>query len=374
MRLRSYRHGFCLLASAGLSTLLAAADTPEESPLFVSGEGGYHTYRIPSLITTPSKAGRGGTVLAFCEGRKNGAGDTGDIDLLLRRSLDGGRTWLPAQVVWDDSENTCGNPCPVVERETGAIWLLLTGNLRGDSEEKIVQQKSRGTRTVWVARSGDEGASWTKPIEITGRVKRPDWTWYATGPGVGIQLGSGRLVIPCDHQSDLGRNRGSHVIYSDDRGASWKLGGAVGPDCNESQVVERADGSLLLNMRSFRGNGVRLVANSSDGGLTWSQPAEDRALIEPVCQAGLLRVPGSRERILFSNPASRRREKMTVRLSEDGGRTWPFARVLHPGPSAYSCLAILPGGDAACLYERGRDRPYECITLARFPLAWLFSD
>jgi sialidase-1 len=310
-------------------------------------------------------------VLAFCEGRKNGSSDSGDIDLLLRRSLDGGKSWLAPQVVWDDGENTCGNPCPVVERGSGVVWLLLTGNLRGDTEEKIVEERSGGTRTVWVARSSDDGASWSKPIEITAQVKRSEWTWYATGPGVGIQLKSGRLVIPCDYQSDLGKTRGSHVIYSDDRGTSWKLGGVVGPECNESQVVERADGSLLLNVRSFRGNHLRLVATSSDGGLNWSKPAEDPALIEPVCQASILRVPGPEERILFSNPASRRRENMTVRLSEDGGRTWPVARFLHRGPSAYSCLAVLPGGEAACLYERGRERPYETISLARFPLSWL---
>src|SRR5262249_40459873 len=253
---------------AGALAILAIAvpgraGEPEQAPLFVSGQDGYHTYRIPSLIVSAK-----GTLLAFCEGRKRGRGDAGDIDLLLRRSFDGGRTWQPAQVVWDDGGNTCGNPCPVLDRATGTLSLLLTHNLGEDTEARLVDGTSKGTRTVWVTHSTDEGASWAKPLEITKEVKRPEWTWYATGPGVGIQLAGGRLVIPCDNKIAGTKARHSHVIYSDDHGATWKLGGGVGPDCNECQVAERADGSLLLNMRSYRANHRRLIATSKDGGLT----------------------------------------------------------------------------------------------------------
>jgi sialidase-1 len=357
-----------LLALAILTPARCPADdgAPAQTPVFVSGENGYHTYRIPSLIVSPK-----GTLLAFCEGRKKGRGDAGDIDLLLRRSLDGGKTWQPAQVVWDDGGNTCGNPCPVVDRSTGMVWLLLTLNLGDDTEAQIVNGTAKGTRTVWVTNSTDDGATWAKPVEITKDVKRPDWTWYATGPGVGIQLKGGRLVIPCDNKVAAGKTLQSHVVYSDDHGTTWKLGGVVGPDCNECQVIERADGSLLLNMRSYRKTHRRLVAVSKDGGLTWSEPAEDSALVEPVCQASILRYPGEGDRVLFSNPASTKREKMTVRLSSDGGATWSAARRLHDGPSAYSCLAVLPGGDVACLYERGTRNASETITFARFSLGWL---
>src|SRR5262249_21951912 len=165
--------------------------------------------------------------------------------------------------------------------------------------------------------------------------------------------------------------RRSHIIYSDDHGKSWKLGGVVGPDCNESQVVELTDGALMLNMRSYRASHRRLVSQSKDGGLTWSKPVEDSALIEPVCQASILRCPGAKGAIFFSNPASTKREKLTVRLSRDEGKTWPTARELHAGPAAYSCLAVLPDRTIACLYERGEKNPYETITLARFPLSWL---
>jgi sialidase-1 len=203
-------------------------------------------------------------------------------------------------------------------------------------------------------------------------VKKPDWTWYATGPGVGIQLKNGRLVVPCDNKVAGTQARQSHVIFSDDGGKSWKLGGVVGPDCNESQVVQRKGGSLLLNMRSYRANGHRrLVAVSTDGGESFSKPVEDAALLDPVCQASILRHPGKGGGILFSNPASTRREKMTVRLSRDEGKTWAHAKVLHGGPAAYSCLAVLPDGTVCCLYERGQKSPYETITLARFSLDWL---
>ena len=342
--------------------------------LFISGEGGYHTYRIPSIIVTP-----GGAVLAFCEGRKHGRGDSGDIDIVMRRSPDGGETWEPMRVIADFGSDTIGNPCPVVDRETGVIWLLLTHNLGDDTEREIMEGTSRGTRTVWVMRSEDEGETWSEPVEITASVKPPNWTWYATGPGVGIQLRygehRGRLIIPCDHALAGSKVYRSHVIYSDDHGESWRLGGAVGDHVNECQVVELVDGRLLLNMRSYHGRNRRAVAFSADGGLTWSEPTLDPTLIEPVCQASILRftdrIEGDRNRILFSNPASTRRERMTVRLSYDEGRSWPISKVIHEGPSAYSCLAVFPDMTIGCLYERGRLHPYERITLARFTLEWL---
>ena len=131
-----------------------SAAEPEGQPLFVSGRDGYHTYRIPALAVSTS-----GTVLAFCEGRRNGGGDSGDIDLLLKRSKDGGTTWTPQQVVWDDAGNCCGNPCAVVDRGTGSIWLLSTWNRGDDHENQIIAQTSKDTRRVFVLRSDDDGAT-----------------------------------------------------------------------------------------------------------------------------------------------------------------------------------------------------------------------
>lgn len=376
-----------LIAYVSLAFLESPAQTgtseqPYYTDVFVSGKDGYHTYRIPALLVA-----KNGTLLAFCEGRKNSRRDYGDIDLLLKRSDDGGKTWSNQQVIWDEGTNTCGNPCPVVDQATGTIWLLMTWNRGDDDENAIKKGAGKDTRRVWVSRSEDNGITWSKPSEITNTVKQPHWRWYATGPGVGIQLQQGpwkgRLVIPCDHsaipsQSDP-NGYNSHVIISDDHGKTWKLGGVIRPMVNECQVVELTDGTLMLNMRNYdRSKTTRALASSSDSGITWSQVVHDPALIEPLCQASFLRYSwpdaDGKSRLLFSNPAStNKRVEMTVRLSYDEGKTWPVSKLLYTGPSAYSCLATLPDGDIACLYEAGQEHSYEEIAFARFSIDWLTS-
>jgi sialidase-1 len=367
---------FLLAANTALAATHAASFTATN--LFTAGLGAYHTYRIPALAVTPM-----GTVLAFAEGRKTGRGDAGDIDLLLRRSPDGGQTWEAVQVVWDDSTNTCGNPCPVVDRTTGTIWLLLTWNRGDDAEPKIIARTSVDTRRVFLSRSADDGRTWTPPHEITATVKPTNWTWYATGPGAGIQLVqspyAGRLVVPCDHIEAGTRHYYSHVIYSDDHGATWRLGGQTPrPGVNECEVAELADGRLLLNMRNYDpAQAARQIAFSADGGSTWLGQRHAPDLIEPICQASLRRLgwpdrhnPGV---LLFSNPASTRRERITVRASFDEGATWPLARLVDPRPSAYSCLATLPDGRIGLLYEAGARSPYETLVFVRLDLDWLRS-
>jgi sialidase-1 len=364
---------FRIFLSAVCCATSSAASTPALplTDVFTGGRDGYHTYRIPALVVAGD-----GVLLAFCEGRRGGRSDAGDIDLLTKRSTDGGKTWTPQQVVWDDGENTCGNPCPVVDRTTGTVWLLLTWNHGKDTESQIMQNTAKDTRRVFVVSSDDNGLTWSKPREITGEVKRPEWTWYATGPGIGIQLTAGewkgRLLIPCDHScaEASGSNAyGSHVIYSDDHGRTWQLGGIIRPAVNECQVVELTDGTLLINMRNYdRSQTTRALATSTDGGLTWSAIRHDPTLVEPVCQASLLRYATKPPRLAFSNPAhgeSGKRQDMTIRVSMDEGRTWPIRRVLWPGPAAYSCLAVLPDGDLACLFEAGEKNPYERIVMAR---------
>jgi sialidase-1 len=328
--------------------------------IFRAGEGGYHSYRIPALIVTSK-----GTLLAFCEGRKNSGSDAGDIDVLLRRSFDRGKTWSSVEKVADMGADTVGNPTPVVERKTGTIFLLLTGNPGAATERQITEAAPGAVRTVWITRSTDDGASWAPPVDITAQVKRPDWTWYATGPGNGIQLRSGRLVIPCDH------NGHSHIIYSDDRGKTWKIGGVAEDKTNESAVAELKDGSLLLNMRSYHGKHRRAIQRSRDGGLTWVPLAFDDALIEPVCEASLISI--GHGRLLFANPAATTRTHLTVRLSKDDGATWSASRLLNEGPSAYSSLAKLSGATIGLLYERGDRSPYERIAFARFDVYALLT-
>jgi sialidase-1 len=318
-----------------------------------------------------------GTLLAFCEGRKTSRSDHGDLDLVLRRSTDMGKTWGPMQLVHEEggtAKVTIGNPCPVVDNDTGAIWLPFT----------------RDNDDVFMTHSTDDGMTWAKPELITKSVKKPEWTWYATGPGVGIQLRhgphKGRLLIPCDHRSPvMGKQvTHSHAIYSDDHGKTWKLGEPVAPYTNECQAVELPDGRVLMNMRNYWGRDggqkerdtKRALAWSKDGGRTWSDLSFDDVLIEPVCQASLIRHSwpgeGKESRLLFSNPASTsQRHRLTVRQSLDEGKTWADSRLLHAGPAAYSCLAALPDGTVGCLYECGEKNAYETITFARFSLDWL---
>ncbi len=343
-----------------------------QTTLFTAGTQGYHTYRIPSLIVTNQ-----GSLLAFCEGRRHGAGDTGHVDLLGCRSTDGGCIWSKPQVVWNDPPNTCGNPCPVVDRDSGTVWLLMTWNRGEDGEKQIIDQTAGDTRRVFVTHSDDDGLTWATPIEITAQVKPAHWTWYATGPGAGIQMigrqGSleGRLIIPCDHVEAGTCRHYSHILFSDDHGRTWQLGGCTPQhQVNECEAVELGDGRLMLNMRNYdRAQPTRRISYSQDGGMTWSDTLADPTLIEPICQASIRRCrwpdQGQPGILLFSNPAHpTQRINLTVRLSLDEGQTWPVSRCLHAGPSAYSCLAVLPDGQAICLYEAGQTHPYESLVLA----------
>ena len=334
---------------------------PETSDVFVSGTEGYHTFRIPAMIVTDQ-----GTVLAFCEGRKNSRADDGDIDLVLRRSADGGRTWGPMQVVHEeggDAEITIGNPCPVQDRDTGTIWLPFC----------------RNNQRAFVTRSDDDGKTWAEPVEITEVCRAFDFPWkrLATGPVNGIQIESGRLVIPMWLNVGLQEEYRAAVLYSDDHGGTWQAGGIVPatlPNCNENTIIETNDGALCMNVRNRDPKHKRGVAWSRDGGQTWAEPALDDALTDPTCQASLLRIAepdAAGTWALFSNAASTKRERMTVRLTKDGCKTWGASRILHEGPAAYSCLTALSETTFVCLYESGAQSPYERIVFARFPLHWI---
>lgn len=358
--IRSVNHAlfFCFLL-----LLIPAAKAQTPPYLYRAGEEGYSCFRIPSLITTAK-----GTLLAFAEARRNGCGDAGDIDLVVKRSEDGGKTWSALQMVWNDSTNTCGNPAPVIDRKTGRIILLTTWNLGTDHEKDIIAGTSQDTRRAFFLTSTDDGRSWSPAKEITKDVKPDEWTWYATGPGRGVQISrgkyKGRFVVPANHVVAGSKKNYSHAIYSDD-GDTWKLGGSSPQDStNESTLAELPNGRLLLNMRNASTKRVRHTSTSKDGGQSWSDIQPDTTLIEPVCEANLLqyKYPHKKEALLFSNPASTSsRSRMTLRVSYNGGKSWPVAKLLYTGPSAYSCMTVLPNGNIGCFYEAGLQKPYEGI-------------
>lgn len=347
--------------------------------LFRPGMLGSRIFRIPSLLTLP-----GGIVLALCEARQDWH-DAGTIDIVMRRSDDSGSTWGPISTLLTGSmlkmpfAATVGNPTGLYDRETNVVWLLFCSNRGEDAEWEIHAREGKDTRRVWVTSSSDFGLTWKEPREITATTKPKGWTWYATGPGLGVQLKSGRLVVPCNHAEDvtekkhpylvhLRRSRMvAHVIYSDDHGETWRLGGVAADHTNETTVAELSNGDLMLNSRDWSGTFQRVVQISRDGGRSWQAKRYDQTLVEPHpqgCQGSLLAItrdrgtPGrGRDRpqttVFFCNPACHEgRHNLTVRRSDDDGLTWSRSFVLYEFAAAYSSLGLLSDSRLGILFER----------------------
>ena len=338
--------------------------------VFTSGTEGYHTFRIPALL--PLDEGR---LLALAEARWDSAADSGEIDLVQRRSDDGGRTWGPLEVVRHWAGYTCGNPAPV-RTATGELVLLSMTNGAAASEDDILAGRiapERGRRT-WVQRSADLGSSWTDPVEITTAVRRPDWRWYATGPTAGLTLAGGRIVVPANHSERSGAGRQAHTghaILSDDGGHTWRLGFVARPrpgvEPNESAVTELPGNRLLFVSRNEAAEEpahARLVATSSDGGETLDRPFAPRpGLVGSKVQAGVTAVPGSDwlATVVVRGPG---RRGLELRVSGSAGRRWRSAGTVWPGPAAY-CDVTTDGEAVLLLFEAGVADPYESVRLVR---------
>jgi sialidase-1 len=358
-----------LAVTSGAIAHCATADVPKVT-VFKSGENGYHTYRIPAIVRA-----KNGDLLAFAEGRKNATSDHGDIDIVLKRSGDVGRTWGAMQMVQDEWEDPTaniwiGNPAPVVDsmdpEHPGRIWLAFT----------------RSNARVFVTFSDDHGATWAERRDITRTGMDPSWGWYATGPVHGVQLErgphAGRLVIPCDHQIKADDSWGAHILYSADHGETWRVGAvdtraaadAIHP--NESVAVELVDGRVYVNARDQHGSdpATRAVAYSSDGGLTFDAPfAAEPDITTPVVQNSAIRFAatdrGDGSNILvYSCPGhAKQRRDLTILASFDEGTSWPARMVLHEGPAAYSDLIKLNVEQIGVLYEAG-EKLYDEIVFA----------
>lgn len=377
------RRALALLTIVLLTVGLTAGAAPavstglfEEQVLYQQGAFGYACFRIPAVVRATN-----GDVLAFAEGRVKDCGDDEDIDLVLRRSTDGGRTFGPLQIVSEGNGTTHGNPVPIVDKATGRVVLVSTHNGSAPCPNGC-------DRDPYVQTSDDHGATWTTAREMT-EGKRPEWNfWYATGPMHGIQLEhgphAGRLIVGANFETYDGVGKhvyGTHLLYSDDAGRSWRIGAETSRDdgtviAQEVTVVELSDGRIYALARE-RGTdpGHRAYSISSDGGESFDRPF--RAITEPEMpdvQGALLRYG---DQILFSAPAHPvAREVMTIRSSSDDGRsfeTWQQGKVVNWGPTANSDLVELDGDQAGLMYESGRANPYETIRWARFDRAWLDS-
>jgi len=345
--------GFSFLAAFGLFAIVAAtwhpqwAEGVEHHVLFAPGDQPGRAYRIPAMIVLP-----GDTLLAFAESRVEAMSDLLDIDIVMRRSLDGGRTWSPIQIVRDDGKHTVHSPTPVYDSDAKIIWLPFCVDYK----------------TLYIMNSADQGATWSEPRNLSIEIGLGE-VWCHMGPGNGIQMISGRLVIP-------GTLNDATVIYSDNHGKTWTRGGTIAP-AEEPQVFERADGALCANMRSGL-NQFRIVSCSHDGGKTWEPWHYNTNLPDADTQGSIMRfttqATDSRNRLLFSNPGMPYRGSLTIRMSYDEGETWPVSRLVYDGAAGYSQLAVLSDGTILVLFETGRFDLREAITLARVDLGWLTSD
>lgn len=310
-----------------------------------------------------------------------------EVHLVMRRIRDGGRNWEPikdlfAKEGWDAAIGTA-----TMDSSDGTVMVSYSRNPRVDYAD-IRAENSSLESGGFMGISRDEGKTWIHERMII----NPDDAGYrghshGSAPGIVLCSGPhrGRLLAPARFQHKPGEEldtlQNHHyncTLYSDDHGKTWQTGGPVQVGTGEGCLAELSDGKIYYNSRAYFLDGKRRIAWSYDRGKTFEDFAVDDTLIEPTgggCNAGMAGFPkklsAGNDLILFSNPASDERKKLTVRLSRDGGRTWPVSKVISEGPAAYSSMAVSADGTIIILYENGEKHPYEKISIARFDLKWL---
>jgi len=366
-----FRYRLCGLVFTLLTpAVLAAQSSPTHVDVFVSGTQGYHTFRIPAIETAPD-----GSLLAFAEARKYNANDPGygkqDIDLVFRRSTDKGKTWSAMKVIEDPGELwSAANPASVVDRQTKRVWLLY---LRCKPERGTERARPGTDDSQILARTSDDnGQSWSEPIDLT-KVSRDmadaKWRVSVVGPGGMIQDRRGRLVAPVWKFAPFE----TFAMYSEDHGRTWHRGQMVPGSGDENQLVELADGRLLMDIRQ-NGGPHRWMSTSADGGRTWSKQRPGNRVSPVACaiERYTLKSAGDdRDRILWTGPKGPNRQNLVVRVSYDEGQTFTSERPIWDKYAAYSDLTVLPDKSVGVLWERGVERGYQFITLTRFDLAFL---
>ncbi len=393
---------FCRrLAGAALlaASAVVAAPLMERQDLFVAGQGGYALYHIPSLTVT-----RSGTILAWCEARNPGS-DWSQIDFRLRRSTDDGKTWSEPRTILQVDHPKPKNPAALRLKSTNPDHVTYNNCVMiPDRDGTVHAVFCLEYMRAFYARSTDDGVTWSKPVEITATFEafraQYDWKVLAAGPNHGIQLRSGRLVVPVWISTGTGGNAHrpsvTATVFSDDGGRTWRAGEIAVPDTpewinpNEAIALELVDGRVMLNVRNEAKTHRRLVTYSRDGATGWSKPEFHDELLEPICMGSLIRLSAqpqaTKNRILFSNPhnleradgkgapgVSRDRKNMTVKLSYDEGKTWPVSKVVEPGQSAYSDLAVTKAGTMLLFFGNSGPPNFSGskLSVVRFNLEWL---
>lgn len=370
-----------------LAALLPMGAWVEEPAVFRTvvrkqGDDGVHTYRIPGLACSTR-----GTLLAVFDIRHKHSGDLpADIDVGLCRSTDMGKSWQKMQVILDYDKNEkdargngVGDPSILVDRKTGNIFvaaLWSKGNRGWNGSGPGLTPEETGQFVI--AKSSDDGVTWSKPMNITASLKGrdPRWRLCFQGPGSGIQSRDGTLVFPAQYR-DAEAVAHSCFIYSRDSGETWAISAPAIPGkkpTSESMIAQTPDGSLLLSMRDESRPGKRAWASYQWSGDIasgkWSEPWWVNP--DPTCMASL--VSHSGDLLLFSNPNSpSKRVALTIRASTDGGKTWSKGKLLDERPCQYSSMSVMPDGSIGVLYETGPKTGVETLTFARFPLDWVTS-
>jgi sialidase-1 len=364
--------------AAAPQTESAAPATPKaaepqaitQQVLFRRDTNGYDCYRIPAIVKTTK-----GTLLAFAEARKDAPGQTwcddqGDIDLVVRRSTDGGATWGPTIMVSQSNGETHGNPVPIVVGSgpnAGRIVLLTTHN--------PLDLATPRTPYVQYSTADQDGTAWSAPRSVAGQIDDPDWNWSATGPVHGIQLERGphpgRLIAGINAEP-AGGSPLAGIVYSDDGGTNWSIGGlqpgATG-DIKPQEIspIELTDGRVYLAARDTQQTGTwpRSYATSSDGGATLDGPFREIANVTATksVQGSTLRLRATDEgdrynRILLAtpidpDPATNYRRNLTIYSSYNEGSTWPSKKQITADRSGYSDLVETSSGSIGVLYEAG---------------------
>jgi hypothetical protein len=384
---RTFTLALAATAALPLPARAAQAAAPPffaETTLWDSAVDPLASYHVYGLAALPDD-----TILACTEGRHEVC-DAGPHDLLIRRSIDKGQTWSPSRAVVPSTGGQCwANPTFVVDRVTGEVFLFFGLCVRLPENTSC----SADSSTMYVISSTDGGATWGERRELTSLFSHfpHNWAMHGPGPGHGIQLDSGRLLLSVAHRTIItgvpaaDRHYGASTLYSDDHGATWQSGGEVPigpglPVVGEARLVQRADGTVVMNSRpGSGGDWPRDVAVSQDGGLSWSLPAmEFGAGLFNGVDTGFQRYtggPGSQDvnRVLFSHPDSPMRWNMTVSVSYDEGDSFRYSRAVHPGRSYYSDLASLSDGTIILLYgcDGDLDGTPRRVSAARFNLEWL---
>ncbi len=344
--------------------LLASKRVPfGQTDLFRQGDAGVHTYRIPALIEA-----RRGTLIAVADARHDGGGDLpARISLVMRRSQDRGRTWSAMRTLRAVDAGGVGDASLLLDHNTGRIWCFHAYGPPGIGFNTAKPGAISGPDTLQVhaIHSDDEGATWSAPLDLTPQLKDPAWAAIFATSGTHFQTSRGRYVVPLVVR-DASRAVAARNACSDDAGKTWKVGPVICPESDESKALEIAGGVIIQNMR---GNGqTRILARSSDGGVTFGKPERPVELVDPGCNAGFARYRhGGKDLLLSTNAAATKRRNLTLKLSTDG-RAWSKGHVIHEGPAAYSTVLPLRDGSIAMLYECGETQSTERITFARFEL------